>query len=77
MYGKGTRPRGRHPIREVETLAGLDKNLGRLALDDEAVVRAEHKPGYKLGDLAEARDRFVEMMPGVNVPWTGEVNDVD
>lgn len=68
------------PVREVQTLAGWEKELNKQdQLDQEAIVRQARPKGYHVGELdgAEgARDTFVAKMPGINVPWRDD-DDLD
>lgn len=63
------RPRGKEPIKEIESpiAPAFGADL------DDLTVEQQHRPhGYQVGDLDEARDRFREMMTGIEVPWTGD-----
>ena len=51
-----SRPRGSHPIYELDS---FDNQLGK-PLDQASAVWQERASGYTVGDLAEARVRFVE-----------------
>lgn len=60
-----SRPRGEVIIDEVEVLH-FNKDEGRSAqwLNQSAIVRSDHMPGYVAGSLDDAQKRFIEVRKG-------------
>lgn len=74
------RPRLEHPVFEIDSIDRRDLDGipdavkgGWLkepkSLDEVAMVEKENQPGYRVGDLDEARDRFLDQYD-VDNPWS-------
>jgi hypothetical protein len=74
-----TRPRAAHPVGEIENIdlrrvSGIRDSKGEYIeepepLDKIAIARSSHQPCYRVGELDEARARFLDQCPVVN-PWS-------
>jgi hypothetical protein len=76
---QNSRPRGEHPIYEIDridrrhavdtvpTETGGVQTIAK-PLDEIAILYQEHAQGYRVGELDEARDRFLEMRD-VDANW--------
>jgi hypothetical protein len=80
------RLRAPHPVYEIETIdhrriSGVrDHQGGGWAqqpedLDDVAIFYLPNQHGFQIGELDEARDRFTEMMPGIETPWRSQTDE--
>ena len=83
-YSPG-RPRAPHPVYEIESIdhrrvSRVKNHLGDWVqqpedLDDTAIFYSPNQHGFQIGELDEARDRFTEMMPGIDTPWRNQPFD--
>jgi hypothetical protein len=63
---QSSRPDGDHPVHEIES---IDRTLVAGDPRPTGIVYKNHLRGYHVGELIEARVRFAEMYPGVDLPW--------
>jgi hypothetical protein len=80
-----SRPRLPHPVYEIESIdrsetreivssTGTVLSPGR-PLDEVAIYYLPNQHGFYIGELDEARDRFTEMMPGIDTSWRNRADE--
>jgi Family of unknown function (DUF5906) len=80
---RASRPRGEHPVFEIDSINRRDiiipdeDRLGTLTvppdLNEIAIVRSDHPMGYQVGELDEARARFLELNDVTQSGWGGSM----
>ena len=81
---RASRPRGDYPAYEIDSIDRHELSpqynpdgsirVAAKTLDEIAIVHTERPQGYHVGDLEEARDRFIELHE-VDTDWREASDD--